>query len=96
MIISVDKDGAVSLLDADNFKGFKVSSAMSDKAKLGQALASAGRYDGEHAWISRSWLVAQGKAHGPAWQAEFDKMMAYAQSKGWVEADAIRAHVEMD
>jgi hypothetical protein len=27
-------------------------------------------------------------------RGEFDKMVAFAQSRGWVEADAIRAHVE--
>ena len=94
MIISVKPSGQVSLDEADNFRGFKVVSALSDKAKLGEALKVAGRYDGEHAWISKAWLVQHG-GKDASWRTEFDKMCAFAQSKGWIENDAIRAHVEM-
>jgi len=94
MIIAVSASGAVSLEEADNFRGFKVVSAMADKEKLKQALNVAGRYDGEHAWISRAWLLQRG-GKDATWSAEFDKMCAYARSKGWVEGEAIRAHVEM-
>jgi len=93
MIISVDGSGTVSLQEADNFRGFKVKSALADKDKLGKALSSAGRFDGEHAWIAKAWLIQQAPKDA-AWRGEFDKMCAYAQSKGWIEADAIRAHVE--
>jgi len=93
MIITVDQTGAVSLTEADNFRGFKVASSLADPAALGQALRAAGRFDGEHAWIERSWLVAQAGG-GAEWAAGFEKMMAFAQSKGWVADDAIRAHIE--
>jgi hypothetical protein len=49
MIIAVDASGKVALKEADNFRGFKVVSALSDKSRLGEALRIAGRYDGEHA-----------------------------------------------
>ncbi len=94
MIIDVDAAGKVSLTEADNFRGFKVISRVADKAKLGEALRSAGRYDGEHAWISKTWLVREAPKD-PNWRSEFDKMVAFAQSKGWVEGEAIRAHVEI-
>ena len=94
MIIAVDASGKVALKEADNFRGFKVVSALSDKSRLGEALRIAGRYDGEHAWIAKAWLVEQAPK-GANWRGDFDKMVAFAQSKGWVEADAIRAHVEM-
>jgi hypothetical protein len=93
MIIAIDAAGAVTLQEADNFRGFKVTSAAS-KDTLAKALASVGRYDGEHAWISRVWLEQQGASYGASWKSEFDKMLGYAQSKGWVEDDAIRAHIE--
>lgn len=94
MIIAIDASGAVTLQEAGDFRGFKVTSALADKGRLAAALSGVGRYDGEHAWISRNWLVGQGAAHGAAWQAGFDRMLAFAQSKGWVENDAIRAHIE--
>ena len=94
MIIAVDASGKVSLQEADNFRGFKVVASLSDKTKLGEVLKSAGRYDGEHAWITKAWLIQQAPKD-PNWRNEFDKMVAFAQSKGWVEGDAIRAHVEI-
>jgi hypothetical protein len=94
MIIAIDASGAVSLKDATDFKGFKVTTPNNDGTFLTKALAAAGRYDGSHAWISQGWLIEQGKVHGAAWREEFDVMAAYAQSKGWIENGAIRAHVE--
>jgi hypothetical protein len=94
MIIAIDASGAVTLKEATDFKGFKVTTPNSDAAFLTKALASAGRYDGSHAWIGQGWLIDQGKVHGAAWREGFDKMAAYAQSKGWIENGAIRAHVE--
>jgi hypothetical protein len=94
MIIAIDASGALTLKEATDFKGFKVTTPNSDAAFLTKALASAGRYDGSHAWITQDWLTDQGKAHGATWREGFDKMAAYAQSKGWIENGAIRAHVE--
>jgi hypothetical protein len=94
MIIAIDASGAVTLKEATDFMGFKVTTPNNDAAFLTEALTSAGRYDGSHAWITQSWLTDQGKAHGAAWREGFDKMAAYAQSKGWIENGAIRAHVE--
>jgi hypothetical protein len=94
MIIRIDASGAVSLKEATDFKGFKVTTPNTDGGFLAKALAVAGRYDGSHAWIAQSWLIEQGKTHGDAWREEFDVMAAYAQSKGWIESGAIRAHVE--
>lgn len=95
MIIAIDAIGNVTLNEATDFKGFKVTTAKTDNAFLTEALSVAGRYDGAHAWISQDWLIKQGTAHGASWKEGFDKMAAYAQSKGWIENGAIRAHVEM-
>jgi hypothetical protein len=94
MIIAIEVDGAVSLKEASDFKGFKVTAPNDDSTFLTKALGPAGRHDGSHAWISQDWLIEQGKAHGAAWREGFGKMAAYAQSKGWIENGAIRAHVE--
>jgi len=94
MIIAIDASGHVALNEATDFKGFKVTTPNTDGAFLTKALSAAGRYDGSHAWIAQSWLIDQGKTNGAAWREGFDKMAAFAQSKGWIESGAIRAHVE--
>ena len=94
MIIAIDAGGKVALNEATDFKGFKVTAPNTDGAFLAKALAAAGRFDGSHAWIAQNWLIEHGEAHGAAWRDGFEKMAAYAQSKGWIENGAIRAHVE--
>jgi len=72
---------AVALLDAGDMKGFSV-----------RVLPAS------HTFVDRSALLemAGERAGDPEWRIEFDAMVAYAQSRGWVrEADgAIRAHIE--
>ncbi|GAA4559118.1 hypothetical protein [Pseudonocardia xishanensis] len=52
---------------------------------------------GEHLMIPLETVrrLAEGRV-GPDWPADFEKMIAYAASKGWTSADgtAVRAHVE--
>lgn len=96
MIVHVSKAGA--RLDApDDLKAFKlvVADGLQGEA-LADALGSAGRLDGDHAWISPDWLrQASGRAGDAAWTKGFDGMVAYAAKKGWVnEAGAIRGHIE--
>ena len=75
MIIAIDASGKVALNEASDFKGFKVTTPNTDSAFLTKALAAAGRYDDSHAWISQSWLIDQGKAHGAAWREGFKHAM---------------------
>jgi len=70
----------VTLHEADDFTAFKVVADLPD-----------------HAWVGREALtqLAGPKADDPEWREGLDKMLAYADSKGWTnDAGAIRAHVE--
>ena len=93
MIIRI-AGAAARLEDVENLKGFKVVADSADPTALSAALAVAGRLDGEHAWINEAWLRANTASQGADWQANFEKMLAYAQSKGWIENGSIRAHIE--
>ncbi|MGW1786580.1 hypothetical protein ACWCQQ_47115 [Streptomyces sp. NPDC002143] len=49
-----------------------------------------------HAWVSvRELRAACAREGDPAWVREFDAMVAYAASKGWVDdaGTSLRAHV---
>ena len=96
--IHILSDLRTRLEDADNFKDFKVVAATSrDQLDvIGHALttAGAGLVDAGHAWISQAWLRAA-KDGDAAWHEGFDKMLAFAQSKDWIDENGhIRAHVE--
>jgi len=69
-----------TLREADDFKEFKVVVAC-----------------GEHAYVGVSDLkrLAGERGQDAAWLADLEKMIAYAQSQGWMrDDDAIRAHLE--
>lgn len=94
MIVRIDASGAVSLDDAADLKRLHVEAA--DAATAGDALAAAGAggpaEDG-HVALAISWLRAASAGAAPA--DEFDAMIGYATSKGWVDVDAqtVRAHL---
>jgi len=95
----------VSLEEPDDTRRFHVevrgSSGHADWALVFGALvdAAAGRLDGDHAWITVDSLrrMAAGRV-GPGWDEDFDAMLAFASSKGWVDpgGGAIQAHVEWE
>jgi hypothetical protein len=57
--------------------------------------AGAGTVVDGHAWLSVSWLRGQGPAGDPQWTAAFEKMIAYAATKGWgdPQRQSVRAHI---
>lgn len=98
MEIRILQDLKTRLDDPDNFRDFKiVAETAKDRLEdIGAALkeSGAGAVDGAHAWISEAWLRANKSGSG-AWEEGFGKMLDYAKSKGWLDADGrIRAHVE--
>lgn len=70
----------VALSEPDDFKGFAVIVARADHASIS---------------IAELERLAGDRADDEAWQAELGKMLAYADSKGWIGPDgSIKAHVE--
>jgi hypothetical protein len=49
----------------------------------------------EHVWLDIAWLRAAGPDDDD-WRAQFDAMIGYARSKGWVDEPGtrVRAHVQ--
>jgi hypothetical protein len=94
MRIRVGSDGAVALEDPDDFKRFDILAAPG--APLDRALQGIARVDGAHAWVSPDALRRLAPQAGtPAWEDGFRKMLDYAGSKGWTDAQgAVRAHIE--
>ena len=69
-----------------------------DPEGVAAALApdGAGRLAGDDAFVDRSAVerLAQGQVGGD-WTERFTGMLAYAEKKGWIDADGlIQAHVE--
>ena len=94
-MVIVVRDNAVSLDEPDDFKGFKVVVASGD----GSGLFSVGRLaHRDTAWINADAVrTLAGAAATPAWEDGFTAMLAYAQTKGWLDAAGdIQAHVEWE
>jgi hypothetical protein len=103
MIITVDLSGpeaVVGLDDPSDCKRFHLSAhGEKDDGRLAVALSEsgAGRIDGEDALIEVDAIrrLAEGRVT-PAWADDFDQMLSYAKTKGWLQGDAIQAHVEWE
>jgi hypothetical protein len=95
----------VSLEEPDDCKRFHLVVVNGrDAAMVFGALvdAAAGRLEGDHAQGYRAWItvdavrrMAAGRV-GAGWPEEFDGMLAFAASKGWMDPNgaSIQAHVE--
>ena len=91
----------VALADPDDLGSFKVlaKAGQPDQQGLARALEGVGTMapDG-HAFIEVDAVrrLAGDRASDAAWNADFEKMLAYAGSKGWMDpaGTAIQAHVE--
>ncbi len=66
-------------------------------ARLAKALAGRADIDGaEHAWLNEAAIVElSGLGRDTGFRAGFDKMLGFAESKGWVRGKPrqIRAHI---
>lgn len=90
--------GAPVLRDPADFKGFKVVVKGSrDRVAIADALEGVATWvDEGHVAVDRDAVrrLAGDHAKDPEWEKGYAAMIAYAESKGWMEGDAIRAHVE--
>jgi hypothetical protein len=94
MYILVARSG-VTLVDGENFRAFAVV-VEGDDVDLGGALNGVGAVDGEHVWLDPVAVKRlAGDGAGPEWVGQFDGMIEFARSKGWVDqAGRVRAHIE--
>jgi hypothetical protein len=104
MIITVDlsgPEGVVGLDDPSDCKRFHLSARGddTDQAKLAAALtrSGVGRIEGDDALIQVDAIrrLADGRVT-PSWSEDFDQMLDYAKTKGWLQGDAIQAHIEWE
>jgi hypothetical protein len=97
MIIELSDDQPPRLVDADRLDQLHaVLNGEPGDARFDE-LCQPGP-DDDHVWIDVSRLRADGIAQvdDPTYAERFDAMIAYAQRKGWLEADGtrVRAHLE--
>jgi hypothetical protein len=100
MKIHISNSGSARLEEADDFKGFAVlaQGPASNAAAMAKGLPAGISLEGDsHAWVGVDWLKSALDIPARADRAEnFEKMLAYARSKGWTKGDpeAVRAHIE--
>lgn len=84
----------VALGDVDNFRAFAV--VVEGEADLGEGLGGLGVVDGDHVFFDAEAVKGlAGERAAGEWGDNFDKMIEFARSKGWVDgAGRVRAHIE--
>jgi hypothetical protein len=89
----------VCLRDEEDLTSFSVripGSYPRDQLASSLRTVGAGRLLDDEAAISVEWLRARTAEKSAKWQAEFDGMLAYASTRGWmdVERTVVMAHIE--
>ena len=97
MIVEVRDDKAVCLVDANDFKRFKlqVSRSIAQQA-LPARIGGIGKViDDASVWINEKALRDLGP-NDAAWQEGVTAMLAKAAAHGWIDPNtgAVRAHIE--
>lgn len=88
------------LMERDDFTTFHVSAAAGDDVafieKCLESISAGHSADGDHVFISIEWLLENAPARDYAWRKQFDDMVSFARSKGWLSSDglAIQAHIK--
>ena len=96
MRIHLTNTGAITVLEASNFRQLDVLIDPQPSEKLEQAISKIGSRDGEeHIRLSPAVLrFLSCKAGDEAWEAGFAAMLAYAAKAGWVDEQGnVRAHI---
>ncbi len=98
MIVDVDCESRTcTLIDPATFTTFSVRSDGTDSQVVGLAMGPAGDAadESDHVWVSIDWLI-EAAAGDDEWRGQFDGMVGYATSKGWLneERTHIKAHLE--
>jgi hypothetical protein len=97
MIVFLDRELRLSLLEAADFKAFRVDvPAGRALAEIARAVEPAVAFEGDEvAWVSETWL--RGQRAEAAWQEGLAAMIEKARPHGWIRNDpelAVRAHVK--
>ena len=97
MILIIDTENKQSsVLECGDLK--RLSASVLGQGDVARALGDLGRPDAEGAfvWITISALRrAAAQAGDAAWAAQFDGMIDYATSKGWVDAASASVRVHL-
>lgn len=91
--------GTLSLDQTDDLTTLRVASGSLIEAEVAVVLGDAGHPAGdEHMWVSIDWMRSTAVAQGcdAAWAEQFDGMVSYAESKGWLndEKNHIQVHLK--
>ena len=94
MIVDYTPGAGLSLVEPDDFKGFKLRIA---GAEMRPAMRDVSFVDDGNVLIGIDAVRAlPGAPDTPEWRAAYQAMVDYAARKGWIDAatNSIRAHVE--
>jgi len=95
--IDLSNNGA-SIQDVRTLTEFEIRS-QEINAEQTSSLIGGGSYvkDESHVWVSINWILENIKEEvNDDWNMEFNKMIAYAKTKGWVNEKEthLQAHIE--
>lgn len=85
------------LLEADDLTSLSIVTLDGGRSAVADLDGVVTFDEGGYGWINRQWLVREGGFEAGSRRDDFEKMIAFAASRGWVDpmTGAVRAHVEV-
>jgi hypothetical protein len=101
MIVQVDiTAGQATLEQPEDCKKFHVAApAGTELGQIAEMLGTEDDAPADHVWVPVDWVRQQASGRvSDGWAGEFDGMLGYASSKGWMSPDgaSVQAHVEWE
>ena len=100
MFIKISKtENSATIHESEVLSSFEIRSPENNPEKIVEIIgnnSSVAHFD--HIWVSISWVLSQIQhKHDTKWEKEFENMITYANSKGWLSEDQthLLAHIEI-
>jgi hypothetical protein len=88
----------LKLVETGDFRCFEleVSVPRTRLSDVAEALRGVAELEGaDHAWVSGDWIVRHCEHEVPQWYRQFDGMVAFAQTRGWVRTMPLKIRVHL-
>ena len=100
MFIKISKTGnSATIHESEVLSAFEIRSPENNPEKIVEIIGNNSSVaHSDHIWVSISWVLSQIQhKQDTKWEKEFENMITYANSKGWLSEDFsnLLAHIDI-
>tara|TARA_B100000902_G_scaffold104014_1_gene106240 strand:- start:3337 stop:3645 length:309 start_codon:yes stop_codon:yes gene_type:complete len=93
-------ENTATIHESEVLTSFEIRSLENDPKQIVSIMGNESSVaDDNHVWVSIAWVLQQVEhKHNADWKQQFEKMIGYANSKGWLNEKQthLQAHIEIE